>query len=184
MTRFRDGLLCAELSRLLAYPGPETGGAARRALALAAGRPAARALGRFAAAAGAATPAELEELYTATFDLRPACTPYLGVHLLGDQSPRRGAFLARLAGIYAAEGYRPREELGDHLAEVLGFLAVASPGPDRDDLLRDGLLPALGRMLEGFPDRDNPYRHLLEAVGALLEPRGAEAGAPAEEVCP
>jgi nitrate reductase delta subunit len=177
----RQQRLCADLARLLAYPALDAGDVARRAAGRAgAGSAAGAALARFAAAAEAATPGALQELYTATFDLRPACAPYLGVQLLGDESPVRGALLAKLAEVYAAEGFRPREELGDHVAEVLGFLAVARPGPGRDDLLRDGLLPALSRMVEAFEDRENPYRDLLVAAGAALELPAAGAAAGAE----
>jgi nitrate reductase delta subunit len=173
--------ICADLSQLLAYPAADAGAVARRAARRAgAGSAAGAALARFAEAAEAATPSALQELYTATFDLRPACAPYLGVQLLGDESPVRGALLAKLAEVYAAEGFRPREELGDHVAEVLGFLAVARPGPGRDDLLRDGLLPALSRMIEAFEDRRNPYRDLLVAAGAALALEAAGASASAE----
>jgi nitrate reductase delta subunit len=147
--------------------------AARRARDLAeSGTPAAAALSRFADASASIAPSALEELYTATFDLQPACTPYLGVQLLGDDSPVRGPFLAKLAEIHSEEGFRPREELADHLAEVLGFLAVARPGPARDDLLEDALLPALGKMIESFDELENPYRELLVAARDLLGPPG------------
>jgi nitrate reductase delta subunit len=118
----------------------------------------------------------MQELYTATFDLGPACAPYLGTHLLGEDSPVRGPLLATLAELHAAEGFRPREELQDHVAEVLGFVAMARPGPARDDLVRDGLLPALAKMIEALPDA-NPYREPLAAARAAAEPLVApEAG--------
>jgi nitrate reductase delta subunit len=128
-------------------------------------------------------PAALEELYTSTFDLEPACTPYLGVQLLGDENPVRGMLLAKLVELYAAEGFQPREELADHVAEVLGFLAVAQPGTARDDLVLDGLVPALGKMIEGLGDRENPYREVLTAVREIfpataVEPVNAAVNAP------
>lgn len=171
--------LCAALSELLRYPWPGLPDAADRARALTA--PAARgaeALAAFAAAARRAGVAELQELYTVTFDLEPAAAPYVGHQLLGD-GPQRGPLLAKLAEIYSADGFRPRDELGDHVAEVLAYLAVARPGPARDDLLRDGLLPAVDRMIAALPeDAGNPYRALLRAVLELLKP-AAVARAPA-----
>jgi nitrate reductase delta subunit len=178
-------LLCGALADLLSYPRGDVAALARAALPLAGHGPAAEALARFAAAAEAATPAALEELYTATFDLEPACAPYLGVHLLGDDDPRRGLLLARLAEVYAADGYAPREELADHVAEVLRFLSVARPGPARDDLVADGLLPALDRMREGLGASGNPYGELVAAARAaaasMARPAPA-AGGPAVEV--
>jgi nitrate reductase delta subunit len=165
--------LLAALAELLSYPQRDAAPAARRALALAGSGAAAAALARFAAAVEATAPAALEELYTRTFDVSPACAPYVGAQLLGDDSPVRGPLLARLSEVFTADGYRPREELPDHVAEVLGYLAVARPGTERDDLVRDGLLPALARMLETFQDHLNPYRELLLAVHGLLAPESA-----------
>jgi nitrate reductase delta subunit len=165
--------LCGMLGDLLSYPRGEVAPLARAARALAGPCAAGSALGRFAAAAEAAEPAALEELYTATFDLDPACAPYIGVQLLGDEDPMRGPLLAKLAEIYAAEGHATRGELPDHVAEVMGFLAVARSGPARDDLVADGLLPALERMLESLGARPNPYRELLVAVRDVLGPAPA-----------
>lgn len=176
----RQRQLCAALAQILAYPHGDTGAPARRALALAGASTAVgAALSRFARAVDASTESALQELYTATFDLRPACTPYLGTQLLGDENPLRGPLLAKLAEVYAAEGFHPREELADHVAEVLGFLAVARPGPAREDLVRDGLLPALARMLASFEDRENPYRDLLVAAQELFVDQADAADAAA-----
>jgi nitrate reductase molybdenum cofactor assembly chaperone NarJ/NarW len=176
----RQQRLCAELARLLSYPCGDVAAAACRARDLAGpGTRAAAALARFAESSAAIAPSALEELYTATFDLRPACTPYFGAQLLGDDSPVRGPLLAKLAEVYAGEGFRPREELADHVAEVLGFLAVARPGPARDDLLADGLLPALGKMIAALDGLENPYRELLVAARDLLGPPAVAVGSDA-----
>lgn len=171
-----DARLLRTLSDLFSYPRGDAPSLARRAAALAADAEAGAALGRFAAAAEEAGPTALEELYTATFDLDPACAPYLGVHLLGEEDPARGLLLARLVELYAAEGHAAREELPDHVAEVLAFLAVARPGPDRDGLLAEGLVPALGAMARALGERPNPYREVVAAARALLG-RGAAAAA-------
>ncbi len=165
--------ICGALSELLAYPRGDLAGTAGRAAELAGGSAAAAPLARFRDRALAADLPAIQELYTETFDLQPACTPYVGHQLVGD-SPVRGPLLARLVEVYAQGGYRAREELPDHLCEVLGFLAVAPPGPLRDDLVQDGLLPALGKMIEGLPDAANPYRDLLLAARDLFAPAVAE----------
>lgn len=175
----RQRSLCQALSALLSYPDADPAARARAARDLAEGTPASGPIARFAAAAGRLPADALREIYTSTFDLEPACAPYVGHQLLGD-GPQRGPFLARLVEVYASGGYRARDELPDHLAEVLAFLAVAAPTEERDDLVQDGLLPALARMLEGFQDRENPYRELLVAVQELLRPARSAARVPAQ----
>jgi nitrate reductase delta subunit len=166
VTRGPSGRLCAQLADLLSYPRGDPGAEARDALTLAEG--AGRApLARFAAAAGEAGLGALQELYTATFDLRPACAPYVGAQLLPEDSPVRGRLLAALLDLYESERFRPREELADHVAEILRFLATARPGPERDGLIEDGLIPTVDRMIAVL-DAGNPYRDLLTAVRALF----------------
>ncbi len=179
MTDARQRSLCQALSALLSYPAADAAPRARAARDLAEGTGAAAPLSRFAAAAGRLAADDLREIYTSTFDLQPACAPYVGHQLLGD-SPLRGPFLARLVEVYAASGFRAREELPDHLAEVLAYLAMAAPTAERDDLVRDGLLPALTRMLEGLQGRENPYREVLIAVQELLRPGRSEPRGPAQ----
>jgi nitrate reductase delta subunit len=175
----RQRSLCQALSTLLSYPAADAAARAGAARDLAEGTAVAAPLSRFAAAAGRLAADDLQETYTSTFDLQPACAPYVGHQLLGD-SPLRGPFLARLVEVYAASGFRAREELPDHLAEVLAYLAMAAPTAERDDLVRDGLLPALTRMIEGLQDRENLYRELLVAVQELLRPGRSEPRVPAQ----
>jgi len=181
MTDAQQRALCQALSGLLSYPGAEARQQAAAARELGRDTGLAEPLARFAERTGRLSPAALEELYTSTFDLQAACLPYVGHQLLGD-GPQRGPFLARLVEVYRDGGYTARHELPDHLTEALAFLAVAPPSAERDDLVVDGLQPALVKMLDGFEDRDNPYRDLLVAAQALLRPArpSSRAGAQAE----
>ncbi len=183
----RQRRLLAAFAELLAYPRRELIAAARRCRELIAGdHPAAAPLARFLACVERGAPGELEELYTATFDLQPACAPYLGTHLCGE-TPKRAVFLSQLAGVYAASGFRPRGELADHISEVLAFLAECPEDVEREVLLRDGLLPALERMAAALRERGNPYHDLLAALLASLAPEGARGAAvsgPRREVRP
>lgn len=149
---------------LLAYPDTDPTPAARRCRALA-GRRSARHLDAFLARLAGARPQEMEEAYAATFDLQPTCAPYVGHHLCGD-GPRRGLFLARLAGVYREDGFEPPAggELPDHLSVVLRYLSVVPGGEARDALLRDGLVPALDRMLDAPGDPAGGYRSVLAAL--------------------
>jgi nitrate reductase delta subunit len=153
------------LADLLSYPAGDAVETARRCRGLVVAR-AGRHLDAFVARAEAAGPQGLEELYSATFDLEPACAPYVGHHLFGD-GPQRGPFLARLAGVYRDDGFTDRAaggELPDHLAVVLRYLAATPRGDAREVLLRDGLVPAVDRMLAALENPENPYRAVLAAV--------------------
>jgi nitrate reductase delta subunit len=159
------GVLAA-FAELLEYPARDPVPAARRCRDLLARRGAARHLDHFLDRAGRARPHEMEELYSTTFDLDPACAPYVGHHLCGD-SPRRGTFMARLADVYRQDGFAgagAQGELPDHVAVVLRYLAAVPTGAERQALLEDGLVPALDRMLSAPLDDDNPYRSLLAAL--------------------
>jgi nitrate reductase delta subunit len=163
---------------LFEYPGPDLAGRAGEGAARLAHVPAAAAsLGRFREAATAA--ARLEEAYTSAFDLQPQCAPYLGHHLCGE-SHRRSLFLVRLRGLYQEYGFGGRkDELPDHLAVVLRFLATGPAGEEVDVLVRDGLAPALDKMLDGFGPGPQPYRDLLAALREALQ---AHRGAGTKEV--
>ena len=153
-----------DFADLLSYPATDPLPLARRCRDLVGGR-SARHLDAFVARAERAGPGELEEVFSATFDLQPACAPYVGHHLCGD-GPQRGEFLAQLAGVYRQDGFAHEAagELPDHLSVVLRYLAATPTGEAREALLQDGLRPALDRMLAALEDPDNAYRSLLAAL--------------------
>lgn len=160
-------LALGALAELLDYPVGDPRPPLARALERVNARTA-RALDRFAAWALRTPAPEREEHYTATFDLSPDCPPHVGHHLCGEH-PTRGAFLARLAGVYAAHGFAAApDELPDHLSTVLRFVAAAH-GRDRDALVDDGLVPAVAKMRAALRGRASPYRHLLAGLERLLE---------------
>jgi nitrate reductase delta subunit len=107
-------------------------------------------------------PGDLEELYSATFDLTPVCYPYIGYQLFGD-TYKRGEFLALLNARYRDIGIVIQGELPDHLGMVLRYLAQI---PDAD-LVNEGVIPTLERMIEQL--KDNPYRELVQAILAVLQ---------------
>jgi nitrate reductase molybdenum cofactor assembly chaperone NarJ/NarW len=121
----------------------------------------------------AAAPGRIEELYTVAFDLQPVSSPYVGHHLFGENTRKRGAFLVRLKEIYAAEGFSPGNELPDHLAVVLRFLATGCDPVEERVLVEDGLVPALRAMGGAFRDGGNPYGDIIAALLGVLSPDGA-----------
>ena len=147
---------------LLSYPAADPAPLARRCRDLC--QRGARHLDAFVSRAERAGPHEMEETFSATFDLQPSCAPYLGHHLCGD-GPQRGLFLARLAGVYRQDGFDAQAaELPDHLSVVLRYLAATPASEAREALLRDGLVPALDKMLAAFEDPDDAWRSVLAAL--------------------
>jgi nitrate reductase delta subunit len=113
------------------------------------------------------SPDEREELYTATFDLCPACVPYVSIHLFGEENYRRGRFMAALLERYAQEGFATGGELPDHLAVLLRFAAQTHAAEQRE-LTQFCLLGPLRRMQESLAE-EHPYRALLELVEEVLK---------------
>jgi len=132
---------------------------------------AAAALDRFVEQARELGPDRLLETHGRTFELAPACVPYLSVHLFGENSFQRARLMAGLAEAHAGAGFDPGPELPDHLAVVLRFAPRMDPEEWRE-LVRFCLLPALPAMARGLEGGDNPYRHALAAVRASMEPAG------------
>lgn len=88
----------------------------------------------------------LEEIYSAYFDLNPVCYPYVGYHIFGE-SYKRSTFLIRLKELYRACGLPvDGPELPDRLSLVLRFLSISEDRELNQELIEDGLLPALDRI--------------------------------------
>ena len=104
----------------------------------------------------AATPlGRLQEVYTGTFDLNAACDPYLGFHLFGE-SYKRSAFMVELKQRYRAHGFTiSNSELPDHVAVVLRFLASCDDTTLAGEIVHEGLLPVLQKMV-GKSDEVDP----------------------------
>jgi nitrate reductase delta subunit len=118
------------------------------------------------------SPEQLEELYTQTFDMNPACSLEVGWHLYGENYSR-GEFLVQMRQDLRRFGLSESTELPDHLTHVLR--AVARMTPARADRCISGqVLPALQKMLAGLGENGSPYQHVLEAIRSVLtSPYGA-----------
>lgn len=120
----------------------------------------------FARAVSGLTSAEREELYTGTFEITPSCIPYFSLHLFGEESFKRGAFMAALNARYQAFGFTAPGELPDHLAVILRFAGEVER-PERRDLAEFCLLGPLLKMCAALAE-GHPYRALLQAARAVL----------------
>jgi nitrate reductase delta subunit len=124
--------------------------------------------GAFLGAAAELSQQQLEVHFTATFDLKRKCCPYLSYYAAGD-TRRRGMALVRFVEAYRAAGWEvDADELPDYLPMVLEFSAL-SDSPIAGELLsahRDGI-----EVLRAALDKvASPYAHLVEAVCLSLPP--------------
>lgn len=105
---------------------------------------------------------EIESHFTAIFDQKRKCCPYLTYYSTGD-TRRRGMALVGFIEAYRAAGWEVEDgELPDYLPMVLEFSA-RSDSPIAGQLLtsyREGI-EVLRTALESF---DSPYSHVVSAV--------------------
>jgi nitrate reductase delta subunit len=161
--------LCRQFAELLSYPDAATRPTAAACAALLHEvRPeAAEPLAGFVNFLDAHEAARVEEIFTATFDLQPACHPYVGYQLCGE-SQQRTMFLIKLQQLYKEYGFTAGTELPDHLSTMLRFIGTVADRNCRQELISDGLLPALEKLLQGLDQGENPYVELLKALRIFL----------------
>jgi nitrate reductase delta subunit len=128
--------------------------------------PAAAPLDSFAEQVQGLSLEQLQELYTATFDLNPICALEVGWQLFGEEYAR-GSFLVAMRAKLREQRIAEEGELPDHLAGLLTLLDQLAPQEARE-LASSFLAPAVAKMLAGFPGKANPYENLLRAVNVLL----------------
>ncbi len=109
----------------------------------------------------------LEELFTQTFDITPACVPYVGIHLFGEQNFKRGEFMAKLRHQFQQLKFDPGLELADHLGVLLRFLSLLDITVQKD-LVGMCLLSPLQKMIEALGE-NNPYRAVLQITRHVLQ---------------
>ncbi len=114
----------------------------------------------------------LEEIYSACFELSASSCPYVGYQLFGE-TYKRSLFLLELKKRYLDLGFVPANgELPDHLAVLLRSLTVSRDAVFNEELIREGLLPGIGRILEGLKeeaDKSGPYACVLRALSLFFE---------------
>ncbi|MCB0365776.1 MAG: hypothetical protein H6624_03890 [Bdellovibrionaceae bacterium] len=95
----------------------------------------------------------MQELYTRTFDVQAITTLDLGYVLFGDDY-KRGEMLSHLNKEHAKYGNPCRNELSDHLPNVLRLLPMLEDEDLRNEMASVVIYPALVRMISEF----NPER--------------------------
>lgn len=174
-----EGRVLRLFAQILEYPQAGLIGAVRECQALASmtSPQAAALLGQFAAFVEKAPLGRLEEVYTGSFDLDAACHPYVGYHLFGE-SYKRSVFLLGLKERYRAHGFDATDELPDHIAVMLNFLATCGDAALAGELIHEALVPALepmagqGDAAEAQPKQRNGgrnYQQVLQALRLVLQ---------------
>ena len=109
---------------------------------------------------------ELQELFTVTFDLNAVCSLELGWHLFGENYDR-GLLLVKMRRLLAQRGIDENGELPDHLSSALRLISRMDGDAQRDFAVAI-VLPAIGKMLDSFKDKKNPYEKVLQAIKTQL----------------
>ena len=161
--------LCRDFALLLSYPGDHV---KEQAVACAArmtgiSPEAATSLQSFLDFIETNDFSRIEEVFTGTFDLQSLCHPYVGYQLCGE-SQQRTMFMIKLQELYQQYDFVSGNELPDHLAEVLRFVGSISDQDCRQEIIRDGILPALGKITQGIESDNHPYVALLNALQGFL----------------
>ena len=119
--------------------------------------------------------ADLEELFTRTFDLNPVCCPEVGWQLFGERYDR-GSFLVWMREQLRDYGLSESTELPDHLVHVLAVLGRME-GDNARRFATDAVGPALARMIPSLEEKNNPYADVMKSVQELIT---ADFGPPKE----
>jgi nitrate reductase molybdenum cofactor assembly chaperone NarJ/NarW len=157
------------LSLCLAYPDAEALEALPEMEAAAAGLRDLRArerLSHFMALMKAQPLLDLQEHYTAVFDMNPSASLNLTWHLMGDRE-ERGRALAELVGVYRQGGFEPAvNELPDFLPLMLEFMAAASTAEPHALMLR--CLAAVPAIAGRLKESGSIYALPLELLNAAV----------------
>lgn len=139
------------LAGLFAYPGNGFAPAVRQAQGLLEERyPAAGAeLKPFTEYVSGASPTELEELFTRSFEVQAITTLDVGYVLFGDDY-KRGALLVNLNREHREAGVDCGNELADHLPNLLRLLAKMEKAELRAELVQKIIAPALRKIISEF----------------------------------
>jgi nitrate reductase assembly molybdenum cofactor insertion protein NarJ len=149
------------LARLFEYPGAEYVEVLRVTKDLVADR--AAALADFTATAERQSLVQIQELYTATFDLNPACALDIGWHLFGEDYTR-GLFLVRMRQELRKYAVSEGANLSDHVTGALRLLGRMEHD-HAEEFAIACVQPALARM--ALPV-ENLFHDLLEAARQLV----------------
>ncbi len=156
------------LSRLLSYPDEQTVESAELLYIILQGEvpDAAQEISQFGNYVECHDSWEVEEAFTGTFDVNPACALEVGWHLFGEEYAR-GMFLVRMREELRKYGLPESTELPDHITHALAVIA-AMPDDEAERFVRACVLPAVQKMREALDGKESPYRHVVACLASVL----------------
>lgn len=159
------------LGGLLIYPEHGATTAAARCVAAlkGSGSPAIEPVGKFAEHVSQCSEAEIQELFTRTFDINPVAALEVGWHLFGERY-ERGTFIVKMRQTLRDLEIPESTELPDHLTHVLEALGRMDAN-DADEFANMFVLPALSKMQEAHKGKENAYTNVLDGISCELKYR-------------
>ena len=156
-------------ARLLTYPDQHTAQAAELLYIVLSGeiQEAADEISKFGSFIEQSESWEIEEAFTGTFDVNPACALEVGWHLFGEEYAR-GMFLVRMREELRKYGLPESAELTDHIAHVLSVVA-AMPDDEAAKFVTACVQPAIEKMNRALAEKDTPYRHVISSLATVME---------------
>jgi nitrate reductase delta subunit len=109
---------------------------------------------------------EVEEVFTSTFDVNPACALEVGWHLFGEEYAR-GMFLVRMREELRKYDLPESVELTDHLSHVLAIVA-AMPDDEATRFVQACVQPAVEKMNQSLTEKETPYRNVVASLASVL----------------
>lgn len=161
--------LMRAFGRLLSYPNEQTVEAAELLYIILRGElpDAAKEISQFGEYAERRELWEIEETFTRTFDVNPACALEVGWHLFGEEYAR-GMFLVRMREELRKYGLPESAELPDHMTHVLSVIGEM-PDDEADRFVRACVLPAVQKMQQAFDGKESPYGHIVACLALVLQ---------------
>jgi nitrate reductase delta subunit len=165
----RKGIALSQLGQLLAYPDGEYLSLCKTVISSLTERyeQAGNHLKQFVAILEKKRLAELEELYTRTFDLAALTSPYITGYIYGDENFDRGTLMAVLGEEYDRAGFDRQGELPDHLSVLLRFCSWLDE-ETLEELIEYCLKQPVSEIAEQLKQAESPYFHLVAAVRSIL----------------
>ncbi len=106
--------------------------------------------------------AEMQEMYTRTFEINPVCALEVGWQLFGERY-ERGTFIVKMRQTLRELDLPESTELPDHLTHVLPVLDRL-PNAEAADFAGLFVVPAMEKMISGFKDTSCIYCDLLNGI--------------------
>ncbi len=181
------------LVHLLSYPDEQTVEYAELLYVILQGElpEAARSMSEFGAFLESHPLWQIEEAFTETFDVNPACALEVGWHLFGEEYAR-GMFLVRMREELRKYNLPESRELPDHLTHVLSVIG-AMPEEEAKRFVTACVLPAVAKLRTAVNKKQTPYRHVVNCLADILQhvwgdgqplTDGSEAGHPDKHAIP